>query len=359
MRILAFARYGPQAASTRQRLLQYIPHLNATGIEDEYHPLLPDAYVQGLATGEPYPRWRVARDYVRRAGQLLGKRHYDLVWVYADLFPYLPAFAERLVLGSGKPVVYDLDDAFFHHYGESPNPVVRRLLEGKFAELLSRAAACGCGNSYVRDYAASYCRNSFILPTVVDTSIYVPLARRSSAEPIVIGWIGSPTTWPNVRPLLPLLAQLCAEKNVRVRVVGAGRSAEQDHFPGLDLVEWSEAAEVAEVQRMDIGIMPLVDRPFERGKSGYKLIQYMACGLPVVASPVGVNNEIVVEGENGLLATSMEEWRHALTRLILDPDLRSQMGTAGRKKAETSYSLTSQVPRLVQLFRTVSMEDRQ
>src|SRR5881394_2900929 len=110
MRILAFTRYGPRAASTRQRLLQYIPHLRAAGIDVEHHALLPDDYVEALVTGRRYPLWRVARNYLARIGQLRRARHFDLIWVYADLFPYFPAFVERLALGGGKPVVYDLDD---------------------------------------------------------------------------------------------------------------------------------------------------------------------------------------------------------------------------------------------------------
>lgn len=353
MKVAAFARYGPMAASSRQRLLQYIPHLRAAGIDVECHALLDDAYVRGLATDGPYPKWRIAQAYLDRVRQLRSSAKADLLWVYADLFPYLPARFERAVAGSGTPIVYDFDDAFFHRYDDSPSPLVRRLLGGKFAELLRHANACTCGNNYVCEYAAQYCQNSVVVPTVVDTNVFRPLAKKSASQPLIVGWIGSPTTWPNVRPLLPLLRELCADESVRVKAVGAGLSAECDRFAGLDLVEWSEAGEVAEVQSMDVGIMPLVDRPFERGKSGYKLIQYMACGLPVVASPVGVNREIVDEGENGFLASTEKEWRVALTRLIGDPELRTRLGRAGRARAEESYSLTSQAPRIVELFRSI------
>lgn len=353
MRVLAFTRYGSQAASTRQRLLQYVPHLRAAGIDVEHHPLLPDDYVQALAAGAHYPRWRIVRDYARQLSRLMRKGRYDLLWIYADAFPYLPAWFERLVTGSGKPIVYDLDDAFFHHYDDHPDPLVRWILKGKFKTLFSNASACTFGNDYLREYGVPFCGNGHVLPTVVDTSIYSPLPDRPSG-PLVIGWIGSPTTWPNVRPLLPILEQLCAEYDVRVRAIGAGPSAERDQFPGLELVDWSEAAEVAAIQRMDIGIMPLFDRPFERGKCGYKLIQYMACGLPVVASPVGVNREIVQDGANGFLATDESEWREALARLIADPEMRSRFGKAGRSIAETDYSLEVQAPRLIEILKAAA-----
>jgi glycosyltransferase involved in cell wall biosynthesis len=280
---------------------------------------------------------------------LVGARDADLYWVYVELLPYVPAAIERLAT-SGKPVVYDFDDAFFHSYDQSGNPLVRALLGDKHAKLLSRAAGCACGNAYLRDFAVRHCPNSIILPTVVDTTQYRPRPRRKGQ--VTIGWIGSPSTWPNVRPLLALLKELVASHGIRVRVVGAGREAEGDRFTGLELIDWSEAGEIADVQAMDIGIMPLADRPFERGKSGYKLIQYMACGLPVVASPVGVNSEIVADGLNGFLATSEAEWRSALVRLIEDAELRRALGKAGRQRAKQDFSLASQVPRLVELLRS-------
>jgi hypothetical protein len=353
MRVLAFARYGSQAASTRQRLLQYVPHLRAAGIDVEYYPLLPNDYVQAIAAGARYPRWWIVRDYARQLLRLVRKRNYDLLWVYADLFPYLPASVERLAVGNGKPIVYDLDDAFFHQYDDNPNPLARWILKDKFKALLSRASACTFGNSYLKEYAAPCCGNSHVLPTVVDTSIYVPLRDRPPG-PLVIGWIGSPTTWSGVRPFLPLLARLCAEYGVRVHAVGAGPSAEQDLFPGLELIDWSEATEVAAIQHMDIGIMPLFDRPFERGKCGYNLIQYMACGLPVVASPVGVNREIVQDGANGFLATDESDWQTALACLIADPEMRSRFGKAGRSMAEADYSLEVQAPRLIEILKAAA-----
>jgi len=352
MRVTAFTRYSRQAASTRQRLLQYLPRLREAGIEVEHHALLDDEYVQTLATGETYPKGRVAAAYIDRLRQLIGSRDSDVIWIYVELLPYLPAVVERMAT-RGKAVIYDMDDAFFHRYDDSPNWLVRRLLGCKLGDLLSRAAACSCGNDYLREYAARFCPNTVVVPTVVDTEVYRPVARKPDSQ-LVIGWIGSPTTWPNLRPLLPLLKELCAGGDACVRVIGAGSAADADSFPGLELVDWSEATEVAEVQRMDIGIMPLIDSPFERGKSGYKLIQYMACGLPVVASPVGVNRTIVADGVNGFHATTEDQWRQALRKLIAEPELRRRMGERGRKQVKAAYSLDSQAPRLIELFRSVA-----
>jgi glycosyltransferase involved in cell wall biosynthesis len=353
MRLACFTKYGGQAASTRQRLLQYVPHLAAAGIEVEHHPLLPDDYVRAMAEGRPFPRPRTLAAYADRFRRLLAGTDADALWVYAELFPYLPGSFERLAFRSGKPVVYDCDDAFFHAYDSHPSLWVRRLLGRKLEPLLKGAAACCCGNAYLESYARRFSSRTMILPTVVDTGHYGPAPVPRPDRPVTIGWIGSPSTWPYVRPLLPLLRELAETRGVRVRIVGAGPAARADAFPGLDLVDWEEASEVEEVRAMDIGIMPLPDDIWARGKCGYKLIQYMACALPVVASPVGVNREIVAEGGNGFLAAGEAEWRAALERLIADRALRRAMGEAGRERVEQAYSLRVQAPRLVALLRSL------
>lgn len=353
MRVVAFTKYGAAAASTRQRLLQYIPTLHRAGIDVEWHPLLDDAYVHGLTQGTRPPRVTIARRYIERVWQLLRTGRADALWVYAELFPYLPATFERLAFARGIPLVYDFDDAFFHQYDTAARPFVRRMLGGKLEPLLRGAAACMCGNAYLRDYADNFCDRTIILPTVVDTDAY-GAATVERQRALAIGWIGTPSTWAYLRPILPVLADLAAERGIRIRVVGAGAAAETDRFLGLDLIDWQEETEIAEVQQMDIGVMPLPDEAWARGKSGYKLIQYMACGLPVVASPVGVNTDIVNVGETGFLARTPAEWRQALIALLDDAVLRRRMGEGGRRRAEEYYSLKRCAPVMVEMFRSIT-----
>jgi glycosyltransferase involved in cell wall biosynthesis len=353
--ITAYTRYGHQAASTRQRLLQYIPALNAAGIDVRFEPLLDDQYVRALGNQGGFSRLKVARAYLKRAQDLLVSRRNEIIWVYAELFPFLPGWLERLALCRSGRVVYDFDDAFFHNYDASSSALVRGLLGRKLEPLLQRAAACCCGNAYLEAYASRFCQRTMVLPTVVDTNVYRPRETPQSPDkPLVVGWIGSSTTWRYVRPLLPLLAELAKERGIKIRVVGAGTHAQNDRFPGLELVEWTHLGEVADVQAMDVGIMPLPHETWAKGKSGYKLIQYMACGIPVVASPVGVNSEIIRDSETGFLATTPEEWRRALTRLLDDTALRFRMGVAGRERAVTRYSLAVHAPRLVELLSSIT-----
>ncbi|WP_294263007.1 glycosyltransferase family 4 protein [uncultured Sphingomonas sp.] len=355
MRVLGLAKYGPRAASTRQRMLQYRPHLAARGIELELRPLLGDDYLERLARGEPQPRSAIARGYARRLTDLIDARRFDVAWVQYEAFPYLPGIAERLLTMTGVPIVYDIDDAIFHQYDRHGSPLVRQVLGRKLVPLMRRASACLCGNAYLQAYAEQYCPNSIIVPTVVDTADYRPADGVRSAPPVV-GWIGSPSTWRYVEPLLPTLLPLFAQHGVRMRVVGAGPRARG--IDGIDAIEWTEANEVADIQAMDIGIMPLPDEPWARGKCGYKLIQYMACGLPVVASPVGVNREIVTPGRNGFLATDAGEWVAALERLIGDAALRRAYGRDGIDTIEARYSLRSQQDRVADALEAAAAERR-
>jgi glycosyltransferase involved in cell wall biosynthesis len=351
MRVTAFTKYDREAASTRQRFLQYGPSLARAGIELRHLPLLGDDYVRSLATREHWSKAALICSYANRIVELFRVPSTDLIWIHAELLPYLPFVFDKLVFRSGAPIVYDCDDAVFVKYNENRHALVRLLFSGKVEKLISGADAATCGNEYLRDLAARYCSRSVIFPTVVDTDVYVP--QPASRKSLVIGWIGSPTSWHNVRPILPLLCDFCRQTNTRFRVVGAGFEGERDRFPEMELVDWTEDREVAEVQGFDVGIMPLVDGPFERGKSGYKLIQYMACGVPAVASRVGANKSVLTDA-TGLFADTEAEWSAALRRLLGDESLRRRLGEGGRARALAHYSLEVHAPRLIALFKELA-----
>ena len=352
-KILALTKYGDAAASTRQRFLLYRSVLESAGFELEISPLLDNRHVSGLPAGRRANPVSIGAAFLRRFRLLANSWNADVLWIQYELFPYLPASFERLAFRSGKPVIVDYDDAIFHMYDSIP------LLRGKLRPLIAGATAVTVGNEYLADYARRRNANVQVLPTVVDTDRYVP-KERTAHEISVIGWIGSPSTWRYVRPLVPVLRAICETERARFLVVGGGREAEQDRFPGMELREWNAEHEIEDVQSMDIGIMPLPDEAWARGKCGYKLIQYMACGLPVVASPIGANRTIVSSEQNGLFATTAEEWRIALDRLVANPSLRLVFGNAGRERAVREYSSKSQASKVVGIFeRAVAAQVRQ
>lgn len=345
VRILALTKYGPQAASTRQRLLQFAPYLADHGIEIEARPLLDDGYVRALAKGERFSRRRVLASYARRLAILASANRYDLIWVHFEAFPYAPAFLERLLGFVGRPVVVDFDDAIFHMYDRHSSSLVRSLLGRKLQPLLRLATAVTVGNSYLESYVGKFNRDVTVIPTVVDTERYTPKRKELIGQPLVIGWIGSPSTWPYVERVLPYILPRVNEAGAVFRAVGAGPAAMK--WDLVEAREWSEEGEIDEVRQMDIGIMPLPEEDWAKGKCGYKLIQYMACGLPTIASPVGVNTKIVAHGETGFLASDAKAWCDALDRLLGDRELRAKMGARGREVAVNRYSLQSQEPRLL------------
>jgi glycosyltransferase involved in cell wall biosynthesis len=351
MKLLALTKYGDRAASVRQRLLQFRPFLTESNITIECHPLLDNEYLKRTLQGRRPPLLRIGRSYLDRLVSLLFLRNFDVLWVQYELFPYVLGVAEKLAFVSSKPIVCDFDDAIFHQYDAHANPLVRRLLGRKLEPLLRGASLCICGNAYLKSYADQFCPRTEIVPTVLDTTVYVPGG--VGQRPLTIGWIGSPSTWTFVQPLIPLLQRLADEMGLVIRVVGAGAGRANPAGSRFQFLEWSEESEIASIQGMDIGVMPLPDEPWARGKCGYKLIQYMACGVPVVASPVGVNSDIVDEGVNGFLARTESEWEAAIRRLAASPELRATLGARGREKVVNAYSLQVHGPRLAALLREV------
>jgi len=353
LKVLLFSKYSRRGPSSRLRSLQYLAPLRDHGIDVQVHALFPDAYLEALYGGHPEAaRYRAWGYFSQRLMQLLRRREHDLAWIEGELFPYLPYWIEAALARSLKSYVVDYDDALFHKYDQSANPLVRRMLGRKIDRIMHGAACVIAGNRYLaaRARQAGAARIE-IIPTVVDEQRYAA-ASPADEQPPVIGWVGSPATEHYMLDIRQVLEQVCAAHHARLLLVGA-RTETAGQFDGItpEVVPWSEASEAAMIARMDIGIMPLLDSPWERGKCGYKIIQYMACGLPVVASPVGANVDIVRHGENGFLAADDAAWRDALERLIASPSLRARMGRAGRARVEAEYSLVAQVPRLADILR--------
>ncbi len=353
MRILALTRYGPLSASSRLRILQYLPALHEAGIDVTPAPLLNDKYLEALYAGRRAVD-SIAVGYVRRLRALLATRRYDVVWVAIECLPWLPALVELALLPRRVPLVMDYDDAWFHRYDAHSSALVRQILGSKIAKVMRRAALVTAGNPYISEYArGAGARRIEELPTVVDLARYANPARRAASETVVVGWMGSPSTAQNLRILKEPLEALSRRHMIRCIAVGA--RAEQVSGTPFEAIRWSEHTESEAISNFDIGVMPLIDEPFERGKCGYKLIQYMACGLPVVASPVGVNREIVRLGVNGELAASGADWERTLERLVGDVEARRRMGEAGRKRVEDWYSLQVQAPRLIGMLKSLSI----
>jgi hypothetical protein len=353
VKVLVLSRYGRLGASSRMRTHQYLPWLEAAGIQITKAPLFSDAYVQGLQHNTKSPL-EALRAYAGRVAVLLTSRKFDLLWIEKEVLPWLPAWVEKMLLPGAVPYVLDYDDAVFHYYDKNRNPAVRAMLAGKHPELIKGSALVVAGNQYLAEFARQACAPHVeVVPTVIDLARYplVACKRAEGGTLPCVGWIGQRATASFLEPYVPLFERLSADGRARFAAIGI--DTQRLGLP-MASIAWTEQTEVASIASFDIGMMPLLDGSFERGKCGYKLIQYMACGLPVVASPVGVNCQIVEHGVNGFLAETPGQWEQALQTLLADANLRQLMGQAGRQKVEREYCIQVTGPKMAALLRDAS-----
>ena len=351
MRVLLFSKYGSLGASSRLRSYQYLPYLSQKGFQVDISALFDNHYLEGFFSARKRNPFEIIRYYLKR-GQWISKiQSYDMIWIEYELFPWLPATIENLIIRKHIPLIVDYDDAVFHRFDLSSNRLVRKLLGQKFDHIMRSASAVIVGNQYIADRATSAGASSVVkIPTVVDLSKYRYTAKQKSTV-FTIGWIGTPHTAQYLRMIEPALKRIAAKYRIQFIGVGTG-NLKIDGVP-TESLKWSKINEAKTLSSFDVGIMPLRDEPFERGKCGYKLIQYMACGLPVVASPVGANTEIVEHGRNGFLSSFKDQWIKAIEYLIRNPDKAQKMGKEGRRKVENSYCTQITAPKLFEVFRSV------
>lgn len=352
LKVALLSKYSRLGASSRLRSLQYLPYLAQMGIQITPLSLFDDAYLRRLYAGKGRSFAAVARCYCARILQTRRIAGSDVVWIEKEALPYFPAWLESGLMPSAIPYVADYDDAIFHNYDNSRHAVVRKVLGRKIDRVMAGAAIVTCGNRYLAARAnQAGARHIRHLPTVVDADRYAPQPDGGNARP-VIGWIGSPSTQQYVFALRPVFERLYQAHGIRLVLVGARPEvAEQFGSVPVDVLPWAEDVEAQCVASFDIGIMPLPDSPWERGKCGYKLIQYMASAKPVVASPVGVNTEIVQGWDCGLLAEGDDQWFDALDRLLSRSGERVEFGRRGRLAVESHYSLEVQAPKLADILR--------
>jgi glycosyltransferase involved in cell wall biosynthesis len=343
-----FPKYSRKGASSRLRLYQYLEPLEQAGHIVRIEPLFDDEYLDARYSGRKVPVLAIARRYLARILKLRLVGRSELLIIQGELFPWLPAFLECFFL-RGRRYVLDYDDAIFHRYDQHRSVLVRSLLDRKIDRIMASADLVVAGNAYLIERAQEAGAGKIEwLPTVVDFDRYPTAGFHAGTAPFRVGWIGTPITWAaNGRKLFAMLACHFAGQPVEFLAIGA--STTELHEGNVRLVPWSEATEAEAIASLSVGVMPLEDTPWARGKCGYKLIQYLACGVPVVASPIGVNCEIVRNGMNGYLASTPEEWRQHIANLAATPDLARRMGMRGREIVLQKYSVQSTGPRLVQL----------
>lgn len=336
MKILFLTIGSQKTPSTRFRIKSYFPSFDRAGITYVFAPI-PHGTVQRFSL---LPKIAAA----------------DVIFLQKKLFSSIEL---KLITSFHKPLLFDMDDVIFHEhplYAETKRGKKRIVQQKKRFEMTLGASDCVIvGNQYLADDLARYGVHAQILPTPVDTELFVPAVRGEKEENLVIGWIGTKRNLYYLDQLISVFRKVKKEfPKVTFRFISDGVKEFED-IP-VENQAWSAEREISDLQGFDIGIMPLTDDIYSRGKCGFKLLQYMSVGLATVCSPIGVNRHIVQHGTNGFVAQSDEDWYNALKTLILDDRLRKTMGARARVLVEEHYSVTVLFPRLLDIIRKTAGE---
>ncbi|HYU98244.1 MAG TPA: glycosyltransferase family 4 protein [Pyrinomonadaceae bacterium] len=369
MKVLGLASYPIEAAATRYRLQQFVEPLAKRGIALTIKPFLNSEQFATLYQ----PRALISKTLgLGGAGLLriaagLAARRADVVLVQREAMIFGPPLIEWLAVRLFKcPMVLDLDDATYVPYTSPTYGKFGQALKwfSKTDDLIGWASIVTCGNRAIAEYAESKGAITRIIPTVVDTDVFVPRQRVSplTDEPVVLGWIGTHSTFPYLRAVFPVLQGLAKTHPFKLKIVGAGTS--MVNIPGVEVenLEWRLEREVADFQSFDVGLYPidpsLYAEKWAAGKSGFKAIQYMAVGIPFVAAPVGAMAEIGEAGVTHFHATSNDEWFRKLELLLADARLRQTMGASGRRHAVEHYSLSEQADKLARALHDAAAREK-
>ena len=331
MKVLIFSMYDHLSASTRQRYSQFINTARKDDIIFEIKPLLSNSYLINKFKKNKISKIYVLKRFIIRLFNLLTLQNKsDLLIIQFELFPYLPYFFERLLLK--KKYICDFDDAFHLRYENLK--ILKIFYKNKFSSLITNASLIFAGSDYLYNYSLKYNHNTVLLPTSVDINRYknIPLKKKK----FTIGWIGSPSTARYLSNLNKVFIKLSKLIDFRLMIIGG----EAPMLPNIDIsqLEWTLDSEIELINIMDVGIMPLNNNEWEKGKCSYKLIQYMACEIPVIASPVGFNLVVIDHEVNGYLADNEEQWIKYILNLYNSKDLRTAFGKKGRIKVTDNFS---------------------
>ena len=348
LRLLCLLARPIESPGSRFRIFQYLPYFDRADINCTVSSSLNKQEYMYLYNTQ---RTSVAKEIlifikstIKQILQLFKIRLYDAILINKETIIWGGPWIEKYIVQRGIPVIYDFDDAvWLPTTGIIDMPkTIKKILksEKKFDEIIRFATHVVAGNSYLAEHAGVLNKNTCIIPTVVDTDYYMPAEKiKKHNQNIIIGWTGSMSTSPYLKLLNNVWKRLPA--NCELRIIGGMYEPE-----GIKIknIKWQLNTELNEIGLFDIGIMPLIDDEWAKGKCGLKAIEYMAMGIPCVASPVGVNTEIIRDGFNGFLAYDEEEWVKKLSLLIENPDIRQGLGNAGRKTVEEKYSVKAWAP---------------
>lgn len=359
-KVLVLCLHRPnRSPSQRFRIEEFLPYLEKHGYSFDYSYLLNEKddrifYRPGHAVQKGLI---VMRSIWKRWRNVLNAGQYDLAFVQREAFMLGTSWFEKKV--SAKiPLIFDFDDAIWMQNVSEANKSLSFLKNAnKTSDIISHSAMIFAGNQYLADYARGFNKNVFIVPSTIDTDIYKPPVKPAGQQQVCIGWSGSFSTVQHFATAIPALKKIKDKygEGVRFKIIGdPNYYCEELDTKG---VKWAAATEVQDLYDIDIGIMPLPDDEWAKGKCGMKGLQYMGVGIPTLMSPVGVNTQIITDGVNGYLPSSEEEWVNRLSQLIENEQLRNTIGNAGRETIVKKYSVDAWKTRYLEYFNQLTNKE--
>lgn len=354
MKKIAIVVQLPKEVSPAQRfrIEQYEPILESNGFECETFPFL-DAATHKILYRNGHLLKKITgvlKGFLRRVGFLFKAKRFDFIFLQREMAPVGPPLFEWIVARVLKvPIIYDFDDAIWiPNVSESNRLASAVKCFWKVGHICRWSHRVSVGNEFLANYARQFNANVVFSPTVVDTENRYPLIADHSKRPVAIGWTGSHSTIQFLAEGIPALQKL--EKSESFRFLAICDRAPEFDLASLQFKAWNRDTEIEDLGEIQIGIMPLKEDAWSEGKCGFKLIQYMALGIPAIATPVGVNKKIIEDGVNGYLCNTEEEWLARLKELLADERKREIMGRRGREKIVAQYSLSSNASNFLSLF---------
>ena len=352
MKIVFFTKYTYAGASSRYRVYQYLDYFLNCGFNISVKPFFTDDYVYRLYHHKTVSPFFLASRYLNRIWNVLQLQRGSFIYIEYELLPYFPAWFEAYLNWRRFDYVVDYDDAIFHNYDGNKKNIIKFLFRNKIPQVIKRASKVITGSEYLTRFAHTYNKNVFEIPTSVDFNKYQTVAPAPKSNIFTIGWIGTPSSGKNVLEILPAIQRFLSQYTSQLVLIGFDKTLSH-LFNGLNVVikDWNSDTEISLIKTFDVGIMPLSDTPFNRGKCGFKLIQYMACGIPTIFSPLVANVNINRNNLN-LAAEIRDDWFKCLVQVYEQQTyFKEVVGSDNKLLVKDYYSIQANSEKLISVFK--------
>ncbi len=357
-KILAIVQHRKgRSPGQRFRFEHFIPVLKANGYEIIFSNIISEKDDQIFySKGKYFAKLLIViKSFRHRLKDLKKAKTFDAVFIYREAFMLGTTYFEKRLSKLNVPLVFDFDDSIWLNDTSEGNQNLAWMKKPKkTADICRFSNLVMVGNQYLADYASKFNKNVSVVPTTINTDYHKPLKERTISDKICIGWTGTTTTLKHYDTAIPVLKKIKEKYDDKVYFKVIVNSEEWNRDFEVKLVKWSKENEIEELCEFDIGIMPLPDDDWSKGKCGFKGIQCMALEMPVIMSPVGVNTNIIDNKKNGFLADTEEEWFEYLCQLIDSFELRQQIGKAARKTIIEKYSVKVWEKKVLNIFNKIT-----